>query len=167
MLPAKFGAILPSSFREDFFKQQPIRNKNCPWWPYLLVERNEMEKLYGGPYIDAYCQVWLHFGQLVSEEKTLTSGKQFKKNFYYVRTRLFAEQREWPSSYDCIVLGKGVCQTFIYGYIVTKYGCNCLKYIFPKEVCIILHSTYVFMKNFGCEVKYNQNLGQMVPASCW
>jgi hypothetical protein len=45
----------------------------------------------------------------------------------------------------CIVLGKWVCQTFIYGYIVTKYGCNCLKYIFPKEVCIILHSTYVFM----------------------
>jgi hypothetical protein len=25
----------------------------------------------------------------------------------------------------CIVLGKWVCQTFIYGYIVTKYGCNC------------------------------------------
>jgi hypothetical protein len=43
----------------------------------------------------------------------------------------------------CIVLGKWVCQTFIYGYIVTKYGCNCLNYIFPKEVCIILHSTYV------------------------
>jgi hypothetical protein len=34
----------------------------------------------------------------------------------------------------CIVLGKWVCQTFIYGYIVTKYRCNCLKYIFPKEV---------------------------------
>ena len=34
----------------------------------------------------------------------------------------------------CIVLVKWVCQTFIYGYIVTKYGCNCLKYIFPNEV---------------------------------
>ena len=45
----------------------------------------------------------------------------------------------------CIVLGKWVCQTFIYGYIVTKYGCNCLKYIFSNDVCIILHSTYVFM----------------------
>jgi hypothetical protein len=61
----------------------------------------------------------------------------------------------------CIVLGKWVCQTFIYGYIVTKYGCNCLKYIFPKEVCIILHSTCVFMSNYGCEVKYNQNLDTM------
>ena len=45
----------------------------------------------------------------------------------------------------CIVLGKWACQRFINGYIVTKYGCNCLKYIFPREVCIILHSTYVFM----------------------
>ena len=45
-----------------------------------------------------------------------------------------------------------------------KYGCNCLKYIFPKEVCLILHSTCVFMSNYGCEVKYNQNLGQMLPS---
>jgi hypothetical protein len=42
----------------------PIRNKNCPWRPYLLVERNEMEKLYRGPYIDAYCQVWFHLVKL-------------------------------------------------------------------------------------------------------
>ena len=33
-------------------------------------------------------------------------------------------------AYVCIVLDKWVCQTFIYGYIVTKYGCNSLKYIF-------------------------------------
>ena len=65
MLPAKFGSILPSSFRgEDFFKQQPITNKHWPWRPYLLVERNEMEKIYRGPYIDAYCQVLFHLAKL-------------------------------------------------------------------------------------------------------
>jgi hypothetical protein len=32
----------------------------------------------------------------------------------------------------CIVLGKWVCQTFIYGYILTKYGCNSLKYIISQ-----------------------------------
>jgi hypothetical protein len=70
MLPAKFSSILPSSFRgEDFFKQQPIRKKNCPWWPYLLVEWNEMEKLYRGPYIDAYCQVWLHLAKLFQRRR--------------------------------------------------------------------------------------------------
>jgi hypothetical protein len=47
---------------------------------------------------------------------------------------------------QCQLIGwYSIGQTFIYGYIVTKYGCNCLKYIFPKEVCVILHSTYVFL----------------------
>ena len=27
MLPAKFGSILPSSFREDFFKQYSVANQ--------------------------------------------------------------------------------------------------------------------------------------------
>jgi hypothetical protein len=27
----------------------------------LLAKRNETKKLYRGPYIDASCQVWLHF----------------------------------------------------------------------------------------------------------
>jgi hypothetical protein len=36
---------------------------------YLLVERNEMEKLYRGPYIDAYCQVWFHLAKLFQRRK--------------------------------------------------------------------------------------------------
>jgi hypothetical protein len=32
----------------------------------LLAKRNETKKLYRGPYIDAFCQDWLH---AVSEEK--------------------------------------------------------------------------------------------------
>jgi hypothetical protein len=35
-----------------------VNNKNCPWWPYLLAEWDEKKKLYRGPYIDAFCQVW-------------------------------------------------------------------------------------------------------------
>ena len=49
--------------RRRFFKQQPIRNKNCPWQPYLLAKWNETKKLYRGPYIDASCQVWLHLAK--------------------------------------------------------------------------------------------------------
>ena len=45
--------------------QYPIRNKNCPWWPYLLVERNEMEKLYRGP----YCQVWFYLAKLFQRRR--------------------------------------------------------------------------------------------------
>jgi hypothetical protein len=30
---------------------------------------NEMEKLYRGPYIDAYCQVWFHLAKLFQRRK--------------------------------------------------------------------------------------------------
>jgi hypothetical protein len=44
MLPTKFRIIWPSGFRgEDFiFRNQPIRNKNCLWWPCLVMDRDEM-----------------------------------------------------------------------------------------------------------------------------
>jgi hypothetical protein len=49
MLPTKFRFIWPSGFRgEDFFRNQPIRNKNCLWWPCLLTDRDEMSILYKG-----------------------------------------------------------------------------------------------------------------------
>ena len=41
-----------------FFRNQPIRNKNCLWWPCLLMDRDEMSILYRGPSsIDASYQV--------------------------------------------------------------------------------------------------------------
>ena len=45
------------------FPYQPIRNKNCLWRPCLLTDRDEMRKLYKGPYIDASYQVWFHLAQ--------------------------------------------------------------------------------------------------------
>jgi hypothetical protein len=33
--------------------------------------------------------------------------KQFKKNFYYILTRLLEGHREWPSSYDWIYRIRG------------------------------------------------------------
>jgi hypothetical protein len=41
------------TFGEDFFINQPIRNKNCLWRPCLLTDRDEMSKLYRGPSIDS------------------------------------------------------------------------------------------------------------------
>jgi hypothetical protein len=46
--------IWPGGFRgEDFFRNQPIRNKNGLWWPCLLTDRDEMSNLYRGHSIDA------------------------------------------------------------------------------------------------------------------
>jgi hypothetical protein len=52
---------LANSFRgEDFFLYRPIKNKNCLWWPCLLMDRDEMSNLYRGPAIDASYQVSVH-----------------------------------------------------------------------------------------------------------
>ena len=43
MLPTKFQFIWESGFMgEDFFRNQPIRNKNGLWWSCLLMDRDEM-----------------------------------------------------------------------------------------------------------------------------
>jgi hypothetical protein len=64
MLPTKFQSIWQSGFRgEDFFRNQPIRNKNCLWRPFLLTDRDEMSNLYRGPSIDASYQVLVHFAE--------------------------------------------------------------------------------------------------------
>ena len=36
-----------------FFRNQPISNKNCLWWPCVLMDHDEMNNLDRQPYIDA------------------------------------------------------------------------------------------------------------------
>ena len=62
MLPTKFRFIWPSRTlqRRRFFRNQPIRNKNCLWLPCLIMDRDEMSNLYRGPSIDASYQVSVH-----------------------------------------------------------------------------------------------------------
>ena len=43
--------------RRRFFRYQPIRNKNCLWWPCLLIDRDEMSNFLRGHSIDASFQV--------------------------------------------------------------------------------------------------------------
>ena len=64
MVPTKCRFIWQSSFRgEYFFRNQPIRNKNCLWRPCLLTDRHEMSNLYRGPAIDASYQVSMHLAK--------------------------------------------------------------------------------------------------------
>jgi hypothetical protein len=42
---------------EVFFRNEPIRNKNCLWRPCFLTDRDKMSNLYRGPSIDASYQV--------------------------------------------------------------------------------------------------------------
>jgi hypothetical protein len=49
--------------RRRLFRNQPIRNKNCLWWPCLLMDRDEMSNLNRGPSIDASYQVSVHLAE--------------------------------------------------------------------------------------------------------
>jgi hypothetical protein len=55
---------------EKIFRNRPIRNKNCLWWPCLLTNRNEISNLYRGPYNDASYQISVYL------------GKQFQRRFF-------------------------------------------------------------------------------------
>ena len=56
--------------RRKIFRNRPIRNKNCLWQPYLLLDRDEMSNVYRGPPIDASYQVSVHL------------AKQFQRRFF-------------------------------------------------------------------------------------
>jgi hypothetical protein len=40
--------------RRRFFRNRPIRNKNCMWWLCLLTDRHEMNNFHRGPWIIVY-----------------------------------------------------------------------------------------------------------------
>jgi hypothetical protein len=46
-----------------YFRNQPIRNKNCLWRPCLLSDRNYMSTLYKGPSNDASYQISIHLAK--------------------------------------------------------------------------------------------------------
>jgi hypothetical protein len=44
-------------------KHGRIRNKNCLWWPFLLMDWDEISTLYREPPIDASYQVSVHLAK--------------------------------------------------------------------------------------------------------
>ena len=55
---------LPKLFQSRrFFRNRPIRNKNCLWWSYLLMDRDKMSKFYRGPPIDASYPISVHLAK--------------------------------------------------------------------------------------------------------
>jgi hypothetical protein len=58
-----FSSFGKAVSEEKIFRNRPIRNKNCLWQPYLLMDRDEMSNLYRGPSIDASYQVLVHLAK--------------------------------------------------------------------------------------------------------
>jgi hypothetical protein len=55
--------------RRRFFRNQPIRNKNCLWRPCLLTDRDEISTLYRGLSIDVSYQVSLHLVKWIQRRR--------------------------------------------------------------------------------------------------
>jgi hypothetical protein len=58
-----FGSFGKAVSEDKIFRNQSIRNKNCLWQPYLLMDRDEMSNLYRGPPIDTSYQVSVHLAK--------------------------------------------------------------------------------------------------------
>jgi hypothetical protein len=103
-----FGSILPSSFRgEDFLNSSQSETIIALWRPYLLVKRNEMEKLYRGPYIDAYCQVWFHLAKLFLFFFILILFVLYFKNYLEIDVKFIAKMCSISrSTYPAILMMK-------------------------------------------------------------
>jgi hypothetical protein len=59
----KVSVHMAKQFQRRFFRNRPIRNKNCVWWPCLLTDRDEMSNLHRGHSIDASYQVSVHLAK--------------------------------------------------------------------------------------------------------
>ena len=55
--------------RKSFFRNRPIRNKNCLWPPCLLMDQNEMRNHYRGPSIDVSYHVSVHLAKLFQSRR--------------------------------------------------------------------------------------------------
>ena len=54
-----------------FFRNQPIRNKNCLWRSCLLTDRDKISSLYRRPSIDAFYQVSVHLAKRFQRRRFL------------------------------------------------------------------------------------------------
>ena len=57
--------------RRRFLMYQPIRNKNHPWRPCLLMDPNQMSNLYKVPFIDAPYQILIHLAKWFQKRRFL------------------------------------------------------------------------------------------------
>ena len=57
--------------RRRFFRNRLIRNKNCLWWPCLLMDLDKMSTLHRAPPIDASYQVSVHLAKWFQRRRFL------------------------------------------------------------------------------------------------
>ena len=66
---SSFGSFGQAVSEEKFFLNHPIRNKNCLWQPCLLMDRDEISKLYREPPTDDSYQVSVHLAKGIQRRR--------------------------------------------------------------------------------------------------
>ena len=66
--------------RRRIFRNQPIRNKNCLWWPCLLMDREQISNLYRGLSIDASYLVSVHLVKWFQRRRFFRNRPMGNKN---------------------------------------------------------------------------------------
>ena len=61
--------------RRRFYRNGPIRNKNCLQWPCLLTDQDKMTNRYRGPSIDASFQVSIHLVKRFQKRRFLETSQ--------------------------------------------------------------------------------------------
>ena len=84
--------------RRRFFRNQPIRNKNCLWWPCLSKDQDEMSSLYRGPSKDASYQVLIHLAKQF-QRRRFFRNQPIRNKYCLWRPCLLTEQDEMISLY--------------------------------------------------------------------
>ena len=69
--------------RRIFFSNQPIRNKNCLWWPCLITDRNLMSILYREHSKDASYQFSVHLAKQFQRKRFLRNRLIRNKNYLW------------------------------------------------------------------------------------
>ena len=85
--------------RRFFFRNQPIRNKNCLWRPCLLTDQNGMSNSHRGPSTDASYQVSVYLTKLCRSRRFLEIDQSEKKNCLW-RPCLLANPAEMSHLYS-------------------------------------------------------------------
>jgi hypothetical protein len=81
-----------------FFRNRPIRNKNCLWWLCLLRDRDKMSNLYREPSIDASYQVSYHLAKRFQRKSCFRNRPIRNKNCLW-RPCLLTDQNGMSNSH--------------------------------------------------------------------
>ena len=75
----RFGPFGQTVSEQKIFRNRPIRNKNCLWWPCLLMDREKMNKLQR-TFHRCFLPSFSSFGKVVSEDKIFRNQPIRNKN---------------------------------------------------------------------------------------